>query len=237
MFDYHGECDIMFIKAPSFGKGIGLDIHVRSTIRNDYSFIESAAIKIGDDILEISAFGQHIFNGVESARFPIEMAGVFPVEYERRDDNTYIFTIFVSEHQHIVIKSFKDFVSVIFDTAATQDYVDSTGILGNFTTYERLARDGVTVMTDDNAYGQEWQLKPEMDGPPLFQTLRAPQHPQEQCRLPAKTLSERRRLGELTVSQEDAEEACASWPVGFQNACVYDVLATGDLEMASAGAF
>jgi hypothetical protein len=37
--------------------------------------------------------------------------------------------------------------------------------------------------------------------------------------------------------QESAEEACSSWPHGFHNTCVSNVLATLDLEMATAEAY
>ena len=51
-YDYHGECDLVLLDAPSFAHGLGLTAHTRNKGRYGYSFIESAAIKIGDDILE-----------------------------------------------------------------------------------------------------------------------------------------------------------------------------------------
>jgi hypothetical protein len=101
-----------------------------------------------------------------------------------------------------------------------------------------LARDGNTVLDDPNAFGQEWQV---LDTEPsLFQTLRLPQHPME-CTLPPPVEASqlRRRLLETSsVNELDAEKACAQWGEGEgKDDCVFDVLTTGDLEMAMVGAY
>ena len=46
-----GACDMHLVEAPFFAPGMELTIDVRTKIRYDYSYIESAAIKIGDDVL------------------------------------------------------------------------------------------------------------------------------------------------------------------------------------------
>jgi hypothetical protein len=100
---------------------------------------------------------------------------------------------------------------------------------------QMLARNGKTVIADPNVFGQEWQV---LDREPmLFQTVRFPQHPQA-CTLPTpkQTSTLRRRLSESTVDDLAAEEACAQWGEG-KEACIYDVLATGDLGMAAVGAY
>ena len=221
----------MFLSAPSFGKGLGLDIHIRTTIRHDYSFIETAAIRIGgganaeDSVLEVSAWGSHFLNGVENAALPA-MLGPFHVHYESIDDNTHHYTIEVGEYQSILLKSFKDFVSIKFTMAIHENFHDSIGLLGDFQHGQRLARDGVTVIEDINEFGQEWQVHP--DEPQLFQAT--------QCILPELTATgDRRRLQASKISKEEAEKACANAPADFKAACIYDVMATGDIEMAQMG--
>jgi hypothetical protein len=98
-----------------------------------------------------------------------------------------------------------------------------------------LARDGNTVLADHNTFGQEWQV---LDTEPkLFDTSRLPQHPQA-CTmpLPAQTSLLRRRLSESKGAELAAEKACAHWGEGKDD-CVFDVLTTGDLEMAVVGAY
>ena len=76
--------------------------------------------------------------------------------------------------------------------------------------------------------------------PRLFHNVnRPPQYPQERCRLPepATTAEERRRLLAVQVSREDAEEACKDWNEKEKEGCIYDVLATGDKQIAEAGAY
>ena len=44
--------------------GVGLDMHVRTTIQNFFSYIEAAAVKVGNDIVEL-ANGSVKLNGVD----------------------------------------------------------------------------------------------------------------------------------------------------------------------------
>ena len=52
-----GACDLILVDSPNFEEGFPLLVAVRTTIRYAYSYVESAAIKIGDSILEVSSFG------------------------------------------------------------------------------------------------------------------------------------------------------------------------------------
>jgi hypothetical protein len=99
-----------------------------------------------------------------------------------------------------------------------------------------IARDGKTVIDDAYAFGQEWQFR--NTEPILFQTVRLPQRPQS-CTMPTPVQASqlRRRLAETSSANElVAEEACAHWGEGKDD-CVFDVLTTGDLEMAIVGAY
>ena len=42
----------------------------------------------------------------------------------------------------------------------------------------------------------------------------------------------RRRLQDAKISREEAEKACAKHGAGDREACIFDVMATGDLDMA-----
>jgi hypothetical protein len=118
----------------------------------------------------------------------------------------------------------------------SKHFGDSVGLMGDFGEGRMLARDGKTVLDDANAFGQEWQV---LDTEPtLFQNLRLPQHPME-CTLPPPiqaTSQLRRRLLESSVDERAAEKACEHWGEGKDD-CVFDVLTTGDLEMAVVGAY
>jgi hypothetical protein len=101
----------------------------------------------------------------------------------------------------------------------------------------RLGRDGETVIgtkSSPNVFGQEWQVRDTE--PMLFQTIRHPQYPVE-CTMPdPTTLAKSRMLRASKVTIFEAEEACANSGPDMDT-CIFDVMATGDLDMADAGAF
>jgi len=230
-FDYHAECDLVFLQVPEFGKGLGLDVHIRTKARFEYSYIESAAIKIGDDVLEVSAFGEYRFNGVLGADMPAMMANIYSVTYNQVNKKKHDFNIHLGGNENIVVTAFKDLVSVKMGNSTSSRFGGSAGLMGDFEKGKMLARDGKTIIEDPNEFGQEWQvLETEAR---LFDTLRAPQHPQV-C-TPPGAKKEGRRLSE-TITEEDAAKACETWGE-HKDLCVYDVIAMGDLELAEAGAY
>jgi hypothetical protein len=85
--------------------------------------------------------------------------------------------------------------------------------------------------TMQNAFAQEWQvLNTE---PSLFQTLRF----SIRRFVPSVQIDHlRRRLAETSSTDEAAAEAMSIKGRG-QDDCVFDVLTTGDLEMAVVGAY
>lgn len=230
-YDFMGECDLVFLTEPGFGNGAGLDIHARTKLRNDYSFVETAAIRIGEDILEVSSWGDWSLNGVSFSNAlsaPLSIAG-YPVYHRQLNKKKNVFDIVV-DSGNITVDNFKDFVNIKIRTPLP----GSKGLLGDFYTGDSLARDGETVIEDPNAFGQEWQV---LDSEPnLFQTNRAPQFPNK-CILPSESKKEARRLGDHGVSEEAAKLACAKFQGSTFESCVHDVMATGDLEVADAGAY
>lgn len=125
----------------------------------------------------------------------------------------------------------KHLVAVEINTGVftEMNFQNSLGMMGSFNG-TLLARDGMTVTEDLNAFGQEWKVTDEE--PMMFHTARAPQYP-SQCILPSPKTMSQRKLGE-TLSREAAEEACShlsSHKAEFEH-CVYDAIATGDLGQA-----
>ena len=50
-------------------------------------------------------------------------------------------------------------VSVTFQNATSYYFGDSLGMMGHFETGEMRARDGTTIISDPDLFGQEWQGK------------------------------------------------------------------------------
>lgn len=228
-FDYHGECDLVLLKSPK----IDLDIHVRTTIRKQFSYVESAVLRIGSDLLEVQSKGEYFLNGEFGAAMPNTISG-HAVTYTQPKENQHVFDVKLGRSEHLLINVYKDFVSLAMNRAQYKHFGGSVGLMGDFVTGNMVARNGQTVLQDPVEFGNEWQvLDTEAN---LFQATRLPQYPQK-CNMPPPPTanSRRRRLGE-SLHERAAEEACAHWGE-YKEACIYDVLATGDLEMAQAGVY
>lgn len=207
-----------------------------------WSYIKTAAILIGNDILEIEGSSDpddheahYWFNYEKQADAPT--IGGFPLSITRSGFHKRFFEIDLGNKfpgKKIAISTFREFVRVDFKHASEEAYGNSVGMLGDFKTGDTLARDGHTVIHDFSTLGNEWQVLPEE--PKLFHTMAEPQFPRN-CLMPEDPRGERRRhLRESTISVEAAEAACsrvAKDSLDLKD-CVYDVLATQDLDMVGA---
>jgi hypothetical protein len=144
-------------------------------------------------------------------------------------DRQHTFEVHLGGRERIKLKTYKDFVSVLIEQGKSEHFLNSVGLMGDF--------GGQTVLDDVDAFGQEWQVL--ATEPTLFQTVRFPQHPQK-CTMPTPKTTDmlRRRLLETSsVDELAAEKACEHWGDQGKDDCVFDVLTTGDLEMAVVGAY
>lgn len=246
-FDFMGECDLKLVHVESFDGKQDLAIHARTTVRYSYSFIETLAVRIGNDTLEVSSWGEHALNGVENAmvantpaqnglrkQVAVPDIGGYPIIFSQVDKKKTIVDISLGEGQRISIKTMKDLVGIAIHNANERQFGNTVGLLGNFHG-QLLARDAATDLHDNaDALGQEWQVRD--NEPMLFRTARAPQYP-ARCNLPVNPDErEARRLGE-GIQEEAAKLACSHLKGSAFDACVYDVTATNDLDMAQSGAF
>lgn len=246
-FEYHGQCDLVLANDPNFANGLGMDVHIRTKLVRHWSFIKNAVIRIGNDILEIEGSAlesdpeTHYWVNYEYQGKLVEFAG-FPVKIFSQQGTAVtknrieIDLDSVYPGQNIVLSTYKEFVKVSFENASEESFGKSVGMLGDFTTGKTLARDGVTVLNDFTELGHEWQVLPSDKH--FFHEVSAPQFP-DKCIDPEDPRGDRRRprrrLDGSSVSEEEAEAACA----GLRDAldrkdCVYDILATQDLGMAGA---
>jgi hypothetical protein len=234
-YDFHGECDLVLLDAPDFSFGRGLTVHIRTTARYAYSYIETAAIKIGEDVLQISSFGQYMLNGISNVDLPTRISD-YPVTYTNPNKNLHLFVVELGQGKHFTVKVFKDMVMFNFDLPGSEEEFGSTvGMLGHWTNGARLARDGVTILEDPNEFGQEWQVM--NDDPKLFWTDRAPQYPAK-CVMPdSAERAQSRRLQQGSVSPEKAADACAHVAEELRDMCIFDILSTDDLSLAQSGAY
>ena len=223
------------ISDPDFANGLGIDIHIRTKIVRFWSYIQKAVIRIGNDILEVEGkqdFSASYWINYEHLGELKDLAG-FPVTLNQNTDRYTIDLGSLYPGAKIEIETFKEFVGVKIIGASESSFGKAVGIIGDFYTGNTYGRDGHTILNDFTDLGQEWQVLPT-DGL-YFSTVARPQFP-ELCILPENSQGQRnRRLMETTISEEQAEAACAGLEDEFsRKGCVYDILATQDLDMVGA---
>lgn len=240
-YTYHGQCDLVMARSADINdSGLRLDIHARTSITADWSYISEAAVRIGDDVLEVDSHGAHYLNGQSNITFPFALGGrymvnqtvkeVFPgmyrtdtlidleVQGDENDDGTDV----------IRISGFKGLLSITVDAMLQDTY----GMLGIHGKEGMIGRDLTTVLTDPNQMGIEWQVRD--DEPKLFRdSNRAPQFP-TQCIVP-KT-SAQRRLRSNADNEEmrrAAKQACADVDDDqMREFCIHDIMLTGDSDLS-----
>merc|ERR1712176_534723 len=169
------------------------------------------------------------------------MLGDFFVRRDARAISVNLNRHDTSTHRHGIAKiefhtRKNGFPAVIVNTGTDNNVFEgSLGLLGEWPTGRKLARDGKTEFVDINgplddatAFAAEWQVRD--DEPMLFQDARIPQFPTK-CTPPAERPGG--RLGD-TLFKQEAEEACSHWEQDMDD-CIFDVMATRDIMVAQEG--
>lgn len=225
-FDFHGVCDLVLLKSPK------IDIHIRTKKTRNSSYVHSAAVRVGDDILEV--MGGHDKNNFwlnkisGDATKPISLDG-YTVSYKLLSAKSRQFVIDLGTDGHIKLKTWNGMVSVTMDGG--EIFNGSLGLMGSYPEGKKMARDGNTVIDNVNEFGQEWQVHSGEESM-LFHNVDGPQHP-EKCIIPSAGQM-RRRLDEHIISKEDAMLACSRVSQEDFDLCVFDVMATDDKNSAGA---
>jgi hypothetical protein len=205
-----------------------MTIQVRTTRIKYFSYIEKIAIKIGGDVLEFANDVANVkLNGVVAAPKPgkmkIFMAGKYEVVRFKKSviirldkENHDALTYSKANHTKIDLIARKiGWPSIKINSGAHGMFEGSVGLLGEYSTGKKLARDGAGEMNDEDptAYALEWQVRDT-----------EPQYP-AQCRPPEKIMGN--RLG-ISHMKEAAEKVCAAWKEDKED-CIFDVIASRDL--------
>ncbi|CAB9519287.1 expressed unknown protein [Seminavis robusta] len=250
-FDYHGECDLVLLKNPLF-KNMGMEVHIRTKITDWWSAVEAAAIKLGEEVLEVNAgnVDQWLWiNGkpneeLEDSKYYSAWINGMQIRYQRKGVNREVNIYLEGRPERLQIRVYKDFVRVDVDHKVNPEhYKGAIGLLGSFDLNgKRVGRDGQTKVADHNEFGQEWQVRDE--DPKLFHSYEGAVVAPNKCKLPeltredvegellAKSMLRKRRLNG-GLSKDAIERACAHVPEGEREDCIYDVTATQDVGMAS----
>ena len=226
------------MNSKEFASGLGIRVHARTTRVDNphvaYSYISSAAVKVGDDVLEVSQSGELFINGNEVYDESSSLAGYALIRFSKgAKKRIVVFSLDLLGGKlikiHANIKAGMVFVDI-------EGYFgDSEGLLGapQQKGSGLFSRDGMDDLSGHwNTYAEEWQVR--NTEPKLFKDKnRIPQHPAG-CvyKSKKKTNLRRRRLMDDRISVEDATRACADASDQMKEFCVFDVGASGDLDLA-----
>lgn len=239
-FDFHGECDLVMLHSETLNGDTTLDLHIRTEIEGAFSSITSAALRVGDDVVEITPYHVH-YQGksIKWEHLPLETAN-FRIPLPRRrfyGKPRVKMQIFLNDRSVIrirrtMLEKSLDMLSITVD-GAPEDFAHSHGLLGDYHTGEALGRDG-RVITDWNEYGMEWQV--QEDEPMLFiDKDRQPQLPLAKCTMPSKSVTRESLLSARRTNPNlymNAQIACAK--VNDLEGCMEDVLLSKDTKAAEA---
>ena len=219
-------------RSATFGDGLGLDVHARTKIVDNWSLISNAAIRVGKDIFEVQNDGSYYLNGVKNAKLPAKMEEKYEVNMMSGTTENTTETFFNFEFgndERITFSLFKSMISVRVDTVLEE----TEGMLGRQGKTGMIGRDQETVLSDSNEMGAQWQVT---DGEPmLFHDVQAPQYP-ARCELPKVT---GRRLTQYSEHVTDAAKlACSEIEdEDMKHFCIEDVLRTGDFELGKSSGY
>jgi len=237
LYDFHGICDLVIMKNPEFGNGLGMDIHMRTARVRAWSYISNAVIRIGEDTLEI--IGGQVetnfwINGIAGETVEISNTELqttltstisdFLIYFKQPSSKQREFVIDLGGSEIIIFKTWNSFVSVQVKNAKHNDFKNSVGLMGSFPRGIKVARDNISVVDEVDAFGQEWQVLASEKN--LFHNIAGPQHP-ARCEIPSHS-EMRRRLGDSSVTTKQAKKACANVNADVMDLCVFDVMATND---------
>ena len=215
-------------------------IHIRTKQVRWWSYVESAAIQIGNETLEVRGglgSSDYWINGkkgpknIESRVLHESIAG-HKIRFRVLSDITFQYKVFLNGEsggraEAIVLRSVKDWMKIDLQHHSKKNFGTSMGLLGTYETGKKMGRNGITEIGSTDAFGLEWQVRKEE--PMLFHDIQGPQYP-EQCTMPAVS---QRRLGEQTVGKEVALKACSHVEANDLKDCIFDVMASGDPDMAA----
>jgi hypothetical protein len=169
------ENDLNSIAKADYADGLGLDIHVKSKVNDWWSYIESVALRIGDETIDVRGGGeysQYWINGEEgfSALQPGEEMKVWlkqgGVEVHIRQANSKQFQVRVDlgNDEGIVVETFREFLRVDVqanDDAENGSFTNSFGLMGSFPGGIQVGRDKTTVITNPEDFAKAWQVRHE----------------------------------------------------------------------------
>ncbi len=260
MYNYHGQCDLIYTTCPNFDNGKGLHLHLRTefVLPRKWSTISGLAIKLGDDVFEVQNNGNYYLNGEAN----VELDDTFLSEHKLsvstvdgpKFTRSHYTTIVLNDIVSLIITQTRSYKrdSIGFQVHGVHEYRRSGGdafdnCVGLSSSWDHpekgeflIGRSGAKYTKQDAIdFGPEWQVDLTKEDPMLFVENIGQHLPDEKCIDSPLQAKDQRHLKALYAAEggalaRQAEEACShlNGNADLFDACFYDVLVTGDASFA-----
>ena len=223
----------MLLKKDNIIDGVDLNVQIRTTIADSYSYIDAAAVQYGETSMEFQMDSFYL-NGEKmnlNELDVVDLGNGSKVTKVRDAKGKQRFRVNIIGVIFFDVWSTKHYMGIKVEQSKHLD--GSFGMLGDYRTGNMVSRHG-DILDNFEAFAFDWQVNP-MEDPQIFMNAREPQLPYERCRLPTVSADSRRRKlrGVNNHLYEKAVEACTvnQLPSNVQS-CIDDVMFTGELELA-----
>jgi len=166
-FDYHGGCDLVFIKHEN------LNIHIRTLPLQGYASVSHAAVEIGGKIFEVDDTCSMKLNG-NSISSPPSTLGTAEIVYNnysnaKRFEIIVVGGAFPQTVELTCYKSYQHMGVTLHANLSPQSFEGTEGICGSlYGLSGPVCRDGCKGCIDydclGTSYGEDWQVDPDEDG-------------------------------------------------------------------------
>ena len=237
MYDYHGQCDLIYTTCPSFDHNNGLHIHLRTefVLPRKWSTISSMAVKIGEDVFEIQNNGTYYVKGEADADLTdaTNLSGHKLIHKTKSVSNIStrsIFEVDLGDDMSLIItrgtrNTGRD--SISFKIAGVHEHRSSGGAslsdcVGLTSTWDHdpndekflIGRSGNRYASHEAVdFGPEWQVDLTKGDPMLFYKNIGQHLPDQKCLDSPLQAKDQRHLKALHAAEggalaRQAEEAC-----------------------------
>lgn len=168
-FEFQHQGEVLLVRNPEYSNGLGLDVLLRTTLNDWWSYTEAAVLRVGDETIEVRGGAEHSrywINGEEgySALKDREEMTVWlkhgqEVTIRQVNSKQFQLRVDLGNDEGVVMETFQEFVRV--DVQANEkggNFANSLGLLGSFPEGNKVGRDGTTVIKNANKFAKEWSV-------------------------------------------------------------------------------
>ena len=169
-FEFHDANRYVLVQSPDYADGDGLDIQIQTTVKDFYSYIDAAVLRVGSVTVEVrggpDGKGRVWVNGDEQRHstgdddvIRLSLAGLESATFRQINSKQFVFTADLGHGDVVKFETFQDFIRVDMDARNDHTaFAGSFGLMGSFPEGIRIARDQSTILKSSRSLVKEWRV-------------------------------------------------------------------------------